>query len=229
MRNTNSQESIDLQSPDAILLPGDYTIIPKESSSPQLCVTAIVYQIIPRRKSAQLQSPSPSPSPGQSPRQERKKQRNHSFRESIIGRDSGACVMSGRTKDTIAAHIIAFAYSNNANQSFLPDHIKEVIRSWKDGIDDVRNGLLLSPDFSAAFDKGRIAIKYDRASDEYIVIAIEVEFQYIDSKRLWQKEYPSHCLPPHPDLLDFNLQYCVMEHMRGSAEYKEDFNDPDSD
>ena len=36
------------------------------------------------------------------------------------------------------------------------------------------------------------------------------------------KRVPSHCLPPHPDLLDFHLQYCVMEHMHGSAEYKED-------
>ena len=138
-------------------------------------------------------------------------------------------MITGDHENPEACHIVALAYWNvEANKRTLPKSVKYVITSLPHDINNERNGLLLCPNLHVAFDRGQIAIKYERNTGSYIVVAIDTAFQVFDGKPVWLVQDTS-LDPPHPDLLDFHLTCCVMSHMKGGAEYIEDFDDPDSD
>ena len=132
----------------------------------------------------------------------------------------------GYTKFFEGCHIVPKAHSNC--RRLLPTSVSNIIEYLPQNIDDVRNGLLLCPNLHHAFDDGQIAIKYERNTGRYIVIAITTGYEEYDGTLLWQTEHRFY-KPPHPDLLDFHLISSVMKHLCASAEYDEDFDDPGSD
>ena len=229
IRNTGTKDiiNIDFKSPTSSLIPGKYTIIAKQSSSQRICVLPEYdnARIIPhsRRNSKSLcQSPAPVQSPARS------SSAQSEFKSRLLIRDKGACVITRDESYPEACHIVALAYWNLANRSTLPESVRDVITSLRYDINSVRNGLLLCPNLHVAFDHGKIGIKYECNFGSYTVVAIDTAYEVFDGIQLWQLQHSSH-RPPHPDLLDYHLACCVMTHMKGCAEYIEDFDDPDSD
>ena len=226
-RYTNNIIDIDFNSPTERLLPGSYTIIAKQSSSQQICILDACknWQIIPRAGSrSQSPAQSPTQSPAQSPT------RLGSFKERLVARDRGACVITGKTQHTQAAHIVALAYWAVAKRNRLPSSVTEVINNLQHNIDSVRNGLLLSPDLHKAFDAGEVVIKYECNDDKcrYVVVALDIGYQEYEGILLWQGPHLENYLPPHPVLLDFHLKSSILYHMHASAEDEDedDFDGP---
>ena len=215
MDGANEIMDINLTSP---IPPGEYTITAKQSTSPKICINDVYSNldltIIPRSRRSSYVNPSPQ-------------NRKNAFSVKVNVRDQCTCVITGNTSNHLqACHIVAIAHWKRKDS--LPNDVKRVILRLPDTINDVRNGLILTPDLHCAFDAGEIAIKYEADTKTYTVVAINIAYQAHDGKLLWVTP-SSRFQPPHPALLDFHLALSVMQQMHGGAEYDENFHDPDSD
>ena len=201
----------------SLIPPGNYTITAKQSTSKEICISDIYsnLSIIPRSRRNSIESPSQSP-------------RRNNFSMHVNARDQCTCVITGNTNYVQACHIVAIAYWNRKDS--LPNDTRRVIESLPNKINDVRNGLILTPDFHHAFDAGDIAIKYEADTKTYTVVAINIEYQAHDGQLLWVTPSSSRFQPPHPALLDFHIALSLMKNLRAAAaEYDENFDDPGSD
>ena len=65
----------------------------------------------------------------------------------------------------------------------LPNSVKTVINDLQHTINDVRNGVLLSPDLHQAFDADEIVIKCERNDDKfkYIAVALNIAYQVLEA------------------------------------------------
>ena len=106
-------------------------------------------------------------------------------------------MITGNPQHIQESHIVALAYWNDAKRNRLPYSVITVINGLEHTINDVRNGVLLSPDLHQAFDAGEIVIKCERNDDKckYIVVALNIAYQvYCYGKGHIQKPTYHHIL-----------------------------------
>ncbi|ORY37295.1 hypothetical protein BCR33DRAFT_854861 [Rhizoclosmatium globosum] len=208
-----------------MLAPGRYYLIAKEGV-PSLDVIYRPFPIIPRGKKAK--SASGSSSPTGSPSSASKKRtrisailddvddsvlveaaieennRRIQFGKQIIARDNH-CVITKACVSTQATHILDHSFLSN-------------------GINSVRNGILLRSDLATAFDNGLFSFHF--RDGHYYFVAISVDLECFDGQQLdenlrvradnstwWSLET---C--PQPKLVKFHLRNSIFQHMRDSTE-----------
>ncbi|KAJ3076253.1 hypothetical protein HDU98_004866 [Podochytrium sp. JEL0797] len=84
------------------------------------------------------------------------------FEKSVIARDNH-CVVTKDYSAVQAAHILAHAWLGDyANRKgSLPQDIRTIISDLDNGINNVRNGVLLRNDLAVDFDKGHFSFKFE--------------------------------------------------------------------
>ena len=80
--------------------------------------------------------------------------RDQSFSTAVRNRDIN-CLINGAEVATDAAHIVPL----NADGKDFPKTILDILSSFSQGRNNVRNGILLRKDLHASFDNGYFALK----------------------------------------------------------------------
>ena len=86
--------------------------------------------------------------------------RQSSFRQLLMTRDSGRCVISGDTEDLEAAHIVACAYMQQYENRILrvkPQSLVALLSEDPHYVNTAKNGAMMTKGHAASFDEGELA------------------------------------------------------------------------
>lgn len=152
-------ESID---DTVVVLPGNYTLLPKDGAE-LLHVIHMVCPMLPRGSLVRSRPASGDMAYKRTrtdgadvDRGIERPQRSAAFREQLLQRDNH-CVISGRNNPLRACHIVAHSWWTRAEnrRGALPQEVRDTIGALPEEIDNLQNGILLRTDLSIAFDNGQ--------------------------------------------------------------------------
>ncbi|KAJ3056981.1 hypothetical protein HK097_001925 [Rhizophlyctis rosea] len=160
-----------------------------------------------------------------------KELRDHQFKRGLYQRDSH-CLVTREPDDLEGAHVLSLSWWVTWRQERLPQYIRDVINSVPDGINDVRNGLLVTTDLAKTYDKGIWAI--DKRGDDYFFVTLGSAFEEFDgvkmdvNRRIRKDGRAWSSFMPDAALLRFHLILSILNKVRGGAE-TEDEEEHDDD
>ncbi|KAJ3375578.1 hypothetical protein HDU84_000556, partial [Entophlyctis sp. JEL0112] len=233
---------VDLSLDSILILPGDYIFEPNIGCE-DLKIQGEAFPITPTSKLKRKFNPgSPLTSLAKKTRVDtlasddnesfassESNNRSTKFREIILTRDNH-CVVTRDYGSVEAAHILAHSWWNDVpgRRDKLPVEIRNIILSLDGGIDNVSNGILLTPTLACAFDEGKFSFEF--RDGHFYVIAITTEFLKLDGTPMdenLRERSDGTCwwsVENQPDsrLVDFHFRNSVFKHMKGSAWTEED-------
>ncbi|KAI8903716.1 hypothetical protein EDD86DRAFT_214059, partial [Gorgonomyces haynaldii] len=137
-------------------------------------------------------------------------------------RDDGKCVVE-KIQTAEAAHIVPYSLFKNHEPLWLKDY-QQFCHNTEDGVDDVRNGLLLSPTLHKQFDDYLFTIERKRHK-YHIKAGVSKDVQHLDGRELHFGG--DRNLWPHPKFLAYhNAKFEIVNKLR-AAGYRLDRQDSD--
>ena len=131
------------------------------------------------------------------------------------------CLMSGSAKDVTLTRILAHGWHLNTENgiNMLPGRIRRLIETVGDS---PANGMLLQPNYAAAFEGGYFAIRLN-ARNQYEVVAITDGYMSHDGFLLYGGSQAGDTAldsiaAMNGELLQFHLRCAVLRNMKASAE-----------
>ncbi|KAJ3344144.1 hypothetical protein HDU83_005394 [Entophlyctis luteolus] len=129
-----------------------------------------------------------------------------------------------------AAHIVAHSWWNDVpgRRDKLPSEIRAIISTFPDGIDNVKNGILLNRDLAGAFDEGKFGFVFQ--GGHFYAVAITTDILELDGTQMDENlrtrydgtSWWSSQNQPAVELLQFHFRNSVFKHMAGSGLIEED-------
>ncbi|KAI8913364.1 hypothetical protein EDD86DRAFT_200391 [Gorgonomyces haynaldii] len=128
-------------------------------------------------------------------------------------RDDGKFVVE-KIQTAEAAHIVPYSLFKNHEPLWLKD-FQQFCHSAEDGVDDVRNGLLLSPTLHKQFDEYLFTIECKRRK-YHIKAGVHKDVQHLDGRELHFGG--DRNLWPHPKFLAYhNAKFEIVNKLRASG------------
>ncbi|KAJ3374620.1 hypothetical protein HDU84_000763, partial [Entophlyctis sp. JEL0112] len=240
LKNKSNNVLVDLSLDSVLIPPGDYIMEPNGCEN--LKIQGEAFPITPTSKLKRKSNPaSPSTSWAKKTRVEALAAednesiassetygRSSKFREKILTRDNH-CVVTRMYCSLEAVHIVSRSwYDVPGRRDKLPSEIREIISLHSDGIDTVRNGILLNLDLASAFNEGKFGFVFQ--GGHFYAIAITTDVLAWDGIQMDENlriRFDGTCwwsLQNQPDarLLQFHFRNSVFKHLTGCGFMEED-------